>query len=462
MILENVVADPRSHAPRSHAAAPWDIELCDGHVQSIQSSAASPDTPAQLLLPPLCHPHIHLDKAHILTCNNPGSPRHPDYSDLCPSSGSFDEALANTSLAKERYTPEDLYLRGSQLLATSYTQGVTSMRAFVELDHVTGFLPLVTAVRLKQDFAHLLELQICAFAQDPIFSTAHGDVNRAVIEEALAEFAGSIGAIGTTPYVETSRDASLANIEWAITTALKHRLHLDFHLDYTLELPSSLPHRPLIYSVIALLEEHSWARVVGNAKTIVLGHCTQLSMLDDVERNALAEAIVTSELPIHFVGLPTSDIFMMGRPPSDSKSHHDRPRGTIHVPSMIRELGLSACLGINNVGNAFTPFGTGDPLQLISWAVGIFQVGTARDAELLYECVSNRARRAIGLEEGVQIGPIQEGQKLRGMLLLNNRRVTELPGALRQSSMMVASRPRLGLKDVVWDPPDIDLRSIVR
>lgn len=456
MILENVVSDPRSHA-----AERWDIEFYDGHVQSIRPSEATLDTPARLLLPPLCHPHIHLDKAHILTCNNPGSPRYPDYSDLCPSSGSFHEALANTSLAKERYTPEDLYLRGSQLLATSYKQGVTSMRAFVELDHVTGSLPLRTAIRLKQDFAHLLELQICAFAQDPIFSTAHGDTNRAVIEEALAKFAGSIGAVGTTPYVETSRDASLTNIEWAITTALKHHLHLDFHLDYTLELPSSLPHRPLIYSVIALLGEHGWARVVDNTKTIVLGHCTQISMLDDAERNALAEAIVASELPIHFVGLPTSDIFMMGRPSSDSTSRHNRPRGTIHVPSMILELGLSACLGVNNVGNAFTPFGTGDPLQLISWAVGLFQVGTVRDAELLYECVSNRARRAIGLEEGVQIGPVQGGQKLRGMLLLNNRRVMKLPAALGQSSMMVAPRPRLGLKDVVWDPPEISMRSIV-
>ncbi|TRX88565.1 hypothetical protein FHL15_010516 [Xylaria flabelliformis] len=458
MILENVVSDARDRA-----AARWDIEVRDGYAHSIRPSGASSETPPQLLLPPLCHPHIHLDKAYLLTCNNKSSPQHPDYSDLCPTSGSFDEALANTSRAKERYTPDDLYLRGSQLLATSYTQGVTSMRAFVELDHVTGTLPLTAAIRLKKDFSHLLELQICAFAQDPVFSTTHGDENRNIIEGALVEFADSIEALGTTPYVETSRDASLSNIEWAITTALKHNLHLDFHLDYTLDSPSPSPsQKPLIYSVLEFLGRHRWAQIAKKTKTIVIGHCTQLSVLEDAERKTLAEAVIASKLPIHFVGLPTSDLFMMGRPNPDSTSSHNRPRGTIHVPSMITELGLSACLGVNNVGNAFTPYGTGDPLQLVSWAVGIYQVGTSREAKLLYECVSTRARQAIGLDGGKPWGPIDEGHKLHGMLLLKNERVMELPGAIGSPCMTVAARQRLSIQDVVWDPPENSLRSVLR
>ncbi|KAI1430936.1 hypothetical protein GGR50DRAFT_133598 [Xylaria sp. CBS 124048] len=459
MRLEKVVSDARDPS-----APLWDIELQDGRVQSIHPSEASSDTPPQLLLPPLCHPHIHLDKAYILTCNNPCSSQHPDYSDLCPLSGSFQEALVNTSRAKERYTEHDLYLRGSQLLATSYTQGVTSMRAFVELDHVTGTLPLTAAIRLKKDFAHLLEVQICAFAQDPIFSTAHGDANRTIIEDALAQYADWIGALGTTPYVETSREASLSNIEWAIKTALQRRLHLDFHLDYSLKPPSSISseERPLTFSVVELLLEHDWTQVTGNSKTIVLGHCTQLSMLEDAERAALAETIIASKLPIHFVGLPTSDIFMMGRPQADAQSSHNRSRGTMHVPSMIRDLGLSACLSINNVGNAFTPYGTGDPLQLASWGVGIYQTGTVKDAQLLYECVSSRARKAIGMDEGPQCREIQLGQSVHGMLLLKNQRVVEVPGAPGQPNISVASRPRLSLKDVVWDPPELHLRTIVK
>jgi hypothetical protein len=97
-LLESVVSDPRAHA-----APLWDLEVRDGYVQSIRP-AANPDAPPQLLLPPLCHPHIHLDKAYILTCNHRHSPALPDYSDLCPSTGSFEEALSYTARAKERYT----------------------------------------------------------------------------------------------------------------------------------------------------------------------------------------------------------------------------------------------------------------------------------------------------------------------------------------------------------------------
>ncbi|CAJ2508790.1 Uu.00g138160.m01.CDS01 [Anthostomella pinea] len=377
------------------------------------------------------------------------------------SPSSFSEALSNTAKAKERYTEDDLYLRGAQLLASSYEQGVTSLRAFVELDHVTGTLPLTTAIRLKKDFSHLLEVQICAFAQDPIFSTTHGQTNRSIITSALDEYASSIDVLGTTPYVEESREASLQNIEWAITTASEKNLHLDFHLDYNLSTPSPSSYTPssppssspLTFAVINLLKKHEWTRVANRSKTIVLGHCTQLSVLDDAALRRLADTITASELPLHFVGLPTSDLFMMGRAGPDATCTQNRRRGTIHVPSMIKDLGLSACLGVNNVGNAFTPFGTGDPLQLASWAVGIYQAGTVADAELLYGCVSWRARQAIGLGPSTDDGEVREGQRIQGMLLIQNRSAIDLPG------LTLPARQRTGFQDVVWDPPETQLRS---
>ncbi|KAI0012415.1 Metallo-dependent hydrolase [Xylariaceae sp. FL0662B] len=436
----------------------WDIEVDEGIIRQILPSEQGADAPSKLLLPALCHPHIHLDKPFILTCNHVASASHPDYSDLVPKTGSFAEALLNTSRAKERYTQEDLYLRGSQLLAASYEQGVTSLRAFVEVDHVTGILPLTTAVHLREDFSHLVEVQICAFAQDPIFSTSHGEANRSIITSALSNFASSIHVLGTTPYVEESREASLKNIEWAITTAIRHHLHLDFHLDYNLNPPSRS--EPLIISMIELLKRHDWVALADRSRTIVLGHCTQLSILGDSDLQQLAQSIVSSKLPIHFVGLPTSDLFMMGRLTETIKATHVRPRGTLQVPSMIKDLGLSACIGVNNVGNAFTPFGTGDPLQIASWGVGIYQAGTTGDARLLYGCVSWLARKAIGLD--AECNNVAEGRSLLGMLLVENRPMIQLPGRSDECTLEIPARKRLGFRDVVWDPPDVALRSVVK
>ncbi|KAI2622637.1 Metallo-dependent hydrolase [Hypomontagnella submonticulosa] len=439
----------------------WDIHIEDCKIRQIWSSKHVTDEPPKLLLPALCHPHIHLDKPFILTCNRPTSKIYPDYSDLAPETGSFSEALSNTSLAKERYNEEDLYLRGSQLLATSYEQGVTSLRAFVEVDHVTGALPLTTAIRLKSDFSHLLEIQICVFAQDPLFSTTHGGANRTIISSLLEDYAASIQVLGTTPYVEDSREAALRNIEWAITTAIHYGFHLDFHLDYNLD-PISSFNRPLTFSVIELLEKHGWLGRADASKTIVLGHCTQLTVLEDSNLRHLAETIIRSRLPIHFVGLPSSDMFMMGRPTSSTNKTQARLRGTLNVPSLIKDFGLSACIGVNNVGNAFTPYGSGDPLQMASWAVGIYQAGSVGDASTLYGCVSWLARKAIGLEEDIGDDKIGEGRSLKGMLLIGNNEHINLPSTDGGPELKIPARQRTSFKDIVWDPPEAKLRSIMR
>ncbi|KAI1105387.1 Metallo-dependent hydrolase [Jackrogersella minutella] len=417
-----------------------DIHVEDGKVRQMRPSDYAASGSPKLLLPPLSQ---------------------PDYSDIVPQTGSFDEALSNTSKAKERYTEEDLYLRGSQLLETSYEQGVTSLRAFVELDHVTGSLPLTTAIRLKADFSHLLNMQLCAFAQDPLFSTTHGEANRSIISSLLEEHASSIQVLGTTPYVEELREVSLQNVEWAITTALRYRLHLDFHLDYYLKLPS-ISSQPLTFSVIELLKKHDWLRIADNSKTIVLGHCTQLTVLCDSDLQQLAENIIHSGLPIHFVGLPTSDMFMMGRSSSIANAMQARPRGTLHVPSMVKDLGLSACIGVNNVGNAFTPYGSGDPLQVASWGVGNYQTGTAADAMMLPGCVSWLARGAISLGGSTANNDVIEGRSLPGMLLIENKDHIKLPSIANGSGLKIPAKQRTCVKDIVWDPPEIILRSVIR
>lgn len=458
--------------PHLDAHSRWDLEVAGGKVVSRVLSAAT--SPPSLLLPSLCHPHIHLDKPYLLSCHHQPSDLYPNYEDLAPKSGSFQEALSNTSAAKARYTPEDLYLRGSQLLAESCGRhGVTAARTFVEVDHVVKFQTLETAIQLKEDFEHLIDIQICVFAQDPIFSTDHGDENRQLLLEAIDRFGEHISALGTTPYVEQGADASkkaraeTKNIEWAIDTAIENGLHLDFHLDYNLDETK----QSSVFKVISRLRDYDWLSNAQPGKTIVIGHCTQLTTrTDELDR---LQALITEapELPIHFVGLPTSDLFMMGRPeprPNGQGSEyipHARSRGTMQIPSMIKDFGLNGCLGVNNVGNAFTPYGNGDPLQLACWGTGIYQAGAVGDPELLYECVSVRARRAIGLlpparEEQESEGEDNDAVPLPGLLIRNFQEI-ELPGR-DGGKLTVPARQRLSVRDVVWDPPDTNLRDVLR
>ncbi|KFA81097.1 hypothetical protein S40288_01020 [Stachybotrys chartarum IBT 40288] len=372
-------------------------------------------------------------------------------------SGTFQEALANTSEAKKRYTVDDLYLRGSQLLATSYKQGVGFLRAFVEVDHVTKLQPLKTAIQLKKDFGHLLEVQICVFAQAPIFSTAHGEENRFLLLTGLEEFGEHIEVIGTTPYVESSFEASRRNIEWAVQTALRLKKCLDFHIEYNLNGGDVM--ETFRYLLDTLITE-SWPTEPG-APTVVLGHATRLSQASHEQLSSLSRRIKEELLPVHFVGLPTSDLFMMGRPQPDSEMPLSRVCGTMNILRMIREYGFEGCVSVNNVGNSFTPYGTGDPLALASLGVGVFHAGTEDDAKLLYEMVSTRAMNAImPLKHSREKFTLATGSFLLKMLLIKNKEVFEI-GAATGKPVKVPARLRLSIKDVIWDTPDFSFRTLI-
>jgi cytosine/adenosine deaminase-related metal-dependent hydrolase len=288
-----------------------------------------------------------------------------------------------TSQAKQNFTREDLLERGQRLLDESIEAGVTHVRAFVEVDAVVDTKCLDAGLELKAAVAGKCVVQICAFAQVPIFSSSEGDEDGGVVRRLLVDAIAKDGVdvVGSTPYVESDVEKQEKNIEWMVDLAIKKKVHLDFHLDYNLD-PSQ---EPMVWHVIKTLHEKSWNSNNAN-KTIVLGHCTRLSLFTEEEWKKLAEEI--GDLPVSFVGLPTSDLFMMRTP--------ERTRGTLNVPEMIKSYGLNACIGVNNIGNAFTPQGSCDPLSLACSCVGIYSAGMKADAELLYECVSTRARKAIG------------------------------------------------------------------
>ena len=377
--------------PCTDSGSLWDINLSfEGNIQKVTPhspallDALKDDTSSPfinghgaLLAPALCHPHIHIDKAYLLS--------HPKYAHLQIEEGTFNEAMNLTSKAKSSFEHDDLIERGLRVIDESVQAGVTSMRAFVEVDPIVGLKCIQVGKSLKDKAQSRCHVQICAFAQLPLFSGEdEGKEIRGLFEEAL-DPSNSADVLGSTPYVEDDREKMKKNVDWTIDLALKKNLHLDFHLDYNLD-PDT---EPLVWYVLETLKAKGWT--TRTKKTIVLGHCTRLSLFKDNEWKRLKEEV--ADLPISFVGLPTSDLFMMRT--------ETGARGTLPVPKLIKDYGFNAAMSMNNIGNAFTPQGSCDPLSIASLGIGVYQAGTKRDAEILYECVSTRARHAIGLSSGL-------------------------------------------------------------
>ncbi len=134
---------------------------------------------------------------------------------------------------------------------------------------------------------------------------------------------------------------------------------------------------------------------------------------------------------------------MMGRPESNSTITQIRPRGTLQIPSLLEAIpSLSGAFAINNVGNAFTPQGNCDPLSIASLGVGLYHAGSKRDTEVLYQCVSTRAKEAIGETGGRASDGVVEGGVAD--LVIFGRPMMGVEGKERRAG---------SVQEVVYDPP---------
>lgn len=293
--------------PHRDPSTLWDIPLLGAHIVSISPAAPSPPPASApctsrvaepqvlqarecFVAPALCHPHIHIDKAFLLSS--------PLYADLAIETGTFDEAMKLTAAAKARFTHEDLVQRMGWCVSESVAAGVSCMRAFVEVDSGVGLQGVRAGLEVKGWWKGKCDVQICVFAQEQVFSGE--ERNRKLMEEAVKM--EGVEAVGSAPYVEADAEKMKRNVEWIVEMALREGKHLDLHLDYNLD-PAQ---EPLVWFVIEVLKKKDWMRRAAAGRTIVLGHCTRLTLFGKEEWKRLK--IEFGELPLHFVGLPTSGI----------------------------------------------------------------------------------------------------------------------------------------------------------
>ena len=431
------------------------IETITSHKEENLGGNEVLDARGCLIAPSLCHAHIHLDKCFMLNDSK--------YSDFEIVEGDFKEALDLTSKAKERFEGDDLFRRGRWLIEESISYGVTHVRAFVEVDYVVEFKCLHAAIQLREHFRKVCHIQICAFAQEPLFTGDHGVRNRELILHALER--PEVEVLGATPYVEDAKAKATSNIQWAIKIASEFQKLLDFHLDYTLD-TTNPPQIDSLLEELAIHNRNTNKQTPESIQHITLGHCTRLTSLSPNEWHDLSQKCAAFPTGISLIGLPTSDIYIMGKPPSTSgtTTYSDRPRGTLQIPHLIHNnsIPFAFAIAINNVGNAFTPYGTCDPLSVASLGVGIYQAGTKQDANVLYECVSTRAKSAIGIGTDSENGNPFEPGKPADFVLFGNPtylRTGASPSAAGKAGSGVegidgGDRRRRNVQQVVYCPPD--------
>lgn len=349
-----------------------DRPLLDIGISSGRIAAMAPDLPhegpsesagGRYVSAGLVETHIHLDKAGIL--------------DRCPiCEGTLAEAVALTAAAKAGFSEDDVYARARSVLEQAIGHGTTRLRTFVEIDPRAGDRSFRALRRLKADYAHLIDVEICAFAQEGLTQEME---TLAMIDRACHEGADLIGGC---PYTDPD---PARHIELIFELAEKHGVPVDFHIDFDLS-----PERSNLATVVAETRKR------GFAGRVSLGHVTQLSALTTERRNDIADALAAAGIAVTV--LPATDLFLLGR-----DRDHLVPRGLTPAHLLARR-GVVTALATNNVLNPFTPFGDASLIRMANIYAIAAQATLADDMAQVVRMITSDAARMLGASHGLTVG----------------------------------------------------------
>ncbi|MES2604325.1 MAG: amidohydrolase family protein, partial [Pseudomonadota bacterium] len=88
---------------------------------------------------------------------------------------------------------------------------------------------------------------------------------------------------------------------------------------------------------------------------VMASHCCSLAFVDLSARARILAKVKAAG--IHLVALPACNLVLMGRNEQQAK-----PRGSLPVDALLKA-GVSVCVGTDNVGDYFQPWGDYDPLR---------------------------------------------------------------------------------------------------
>lgn len=386
-LFRNVSIPDRNHA--------MDVGIEKGRItylsetnEQIMEARHRIDGDGNVLLPGLIEPHIHLDKAYLLD-------------QMKQDATTLAEAIRFTGELKGKFTKEDIKQRSIKVLEKCIAYGVTHLRCHVEVDPIVGLMGMEVSLELKQQYRDRIDLQLVTFPQEGIFQQPG---TAELMEESLHMEADVVGGI---PY--NDRDPA-EHLDFVFELASKYDRPLDFHVDF-----SDNPNELTIKEII------DRTRKFGMEGRVSVGHLTSLGSVPYEEAKKIAADIASAQ--IHVMTLPATDLFLNGRGDTEKVR-----RGLTPVKLLLEE-GVNVVIGTNNIQNPFTPFGTGDPLDVALLLAHAAQMGTLKDAETLVDMTTVHAAKALGIPaHGIKLGSqadlvLFETKTIRNVLLERPRRL---------------------------------------
>ncbi len=339
-----------------------DIVVRDGRIAAIGPASSSEgakdvvDIGGALLVPSFVEGHIHLDTSFY---GDKWIPHKP-----CTNGFDVHERVAFQADNMAAAAPMDERARNQLDLCIS--NGALQMRSHVMVDGSVGLKSLETILKVREEYADIIDIQLVAFPQSGILKSPG---TSELMDEAIAMGADLVGGLDPLSF---DRDIK-GHLDVVFGIAEKRGVDVDIHL-----------HDAGTLGAMTIEEICARTTALGMQGHVAVSHAYGLGDLAPDAAKKIAALIARSGVSIM----------------TNAPGNHNFP-----PVALLRAAGVTVFSGSDNIRDSWWPFGDGDMLrraEIIAYRSGFYT-----DAELgaAFDVVTSGGAKALRLEGyGIAVG----------------------------------------------------------
>ncbi|AOF85968.1 amidohydrolase family protein [Hydrogenophaga sp. RAC07] len=354
-----------THATLPDGRTDMSVAVQDGRITEVSEGLQVPahdtvDAQSQLLTPPFCDPHFHMDATLSY-----GLPR-------VNQSGTLLEGIALWGELKPLLTEEALVERALRYGDWAVAKGLLAIRSHVDTSD-PSLLPVRAMLEAKRLMAPYLDVQLVAFPQDGVLRSPGG------LNNLMRALDLGVDVVGGIPHFERTMVEGAASVKLLCELAAELGLPVDMHCDESDD-PMSRHIETLAFETHRLGLQ---GRVNGS-------HLTSMHSMDNYYVSKLIPLI--AESGVSAVANPLINITLQGR-----HDTYPRRRGMTRVPELMAA-GVTVAFGHDCVMDPWYSLGSGDMLEVAHMGLHVAQMTSQAGMRQCFDAVTTNAAKVMGLQ----------------------------------------------------------------
>jgi cytosine/creatinine deaminase len=323
-------------------------------------AAEAIDAAGQLLTPPFCDPHFHMDATLSY-----GLPRVNE-------SGTLLEGIAVWGELKPHLTAQALIERALAYCDWAVAKGLLAIRSHVDTSD-PSLLPVEALLEVKKRVAPYIDLQLVAFPQDGVLRTKGG------VDSLKRALDLGVDVVGGIPHFERTMSEGATSVRLLCEIAAERGKLVDVHCDETDD--------PMSRHIETLAFE---AQRLGLQGRVNGSHCTSMHSMDNYYVSKLIPLIAESGVSI--VANPLINITLQGR-----HDTYPKRRGMTRVPELTAG-GVAVAFGHDCVMDPWYGMGSGDMLEVAHMGLHVAQMTSQSGIRACFDSVTATAAKVMHLD----------------------------------------------------------------